>query len=241
MTETPLVRVLRREMERTGLSMNELSKKAGKNPSVVHSIISGQTLHPRTDTLEGLARGLGRRWSELAAMVSQEERQQQDDEQLAVMNDETSDQPPSGKASDQPGAGMRRLVEYDVQLSAGFGSVAAEEAAVGEWAVPRTWLPRLHGRSEECVVVEVVGDSMVPEFHAGDRVLIDTANRRPTPPGYFALWDGLGTVIKQVEHIPHSDPPTLVIRSRNPEYQTYEREAAEVQIAGRVIGLMRRL
>jgi len=241
MTDTPLVRVLRREMERTGLSMNELSKKAGKNPSVVHSIISGQTLHPRTDTLEGLARALGRRWSELAAMISQEENQQQGDEELVVMGEEPPEQSPTANASYQPGARMRRLVEYDVQLSAGFGSVAAEEAAIAERAVPRTWLPRLQGRAEECVVVEVVGDSMVPEFHAGDRVLIDTANRRPTPPGYFALWDGIGTVIKQVEHIPHSDPPTLLIRSRNPEYQTYEREAAEVQIAGRVIGLMRRL
>lgn len=145
------------------------------------------------------------------------------------------------RAAAEPNPNTRRLIEYDVQLSAGYGAVAAEEAAVAEWAVPRAWLPRLQGAQDECVVVEVVGDSMLPDFQPGDRVLVDTANRRPTPPGFFALWDGLGTVIKQVEHIPHSDPPTLRIKSRNPEYESYERLADEVQIAGRVVGLMRRL
>ena len=63
----------------------------------------------------------------------------------------------------------------------------------------------------------------------------------PVPPGIFVIWDGMGVVAKRVEHIPHSDPPKVVIQSVNPAYQTYEREAEEVSVIGRVIWLARRL
>jgi hypothetical protein len=47
------------------------------------------------------------------------------------------------------------------------------------------------------------------------------------PPGIFVIWDGMGVVAKRVEHLPHSDPPKVMIKSLNPEYQTYERDAEE--------------
>ena len=237
MITSNLQRLLAREMERQGLSMHALSLKAGLNSSAVHSILAGRSRHPRSDTLEAIGKALGYRWPDFAEMISPsaDDPDASSDRSPPLPSQENSEAEPKTRSR------TRRIVEYDVRLSAGFGAVATEEAAVDEWAVPRTWLPRLQGRPEECVVVEVVGDSMAPEFQSGDKVLIDTADRRPTPPGYFAIWDGLGTILKQVEHIPHSDPPTLRIKSRNPEYDTYERDAAEVHIAGRVIGLMRRL
>ena len=51
----------------------------------------------------------------------------------------------------------------------------------------------------------------------------------------------MGIVAKRVEHVPHSDPTKIVIKSINPEYQTYEREAEEVNIVGRVIWAAKRL
>ena len=53
--------------------------------------------------------------------------------------------------------------------------------------------------------------------------------------------DGLGLVAKRVEHKIDSDPPSLIIKSVNPDYETYERLAEEVHIAGRVIWAARRL
>ncbi len=43
------------------------------------------------------------------------------------------------------------------------------------------------------------------------------------------------------EHEPNSDPAMVVIKSVNPEYQTYERMADEVHIVGRVVWTSRRL
>ena len=48
-------------------------------------------------------------------------------------------------------------------------------------------------------------------------------------------------VAKRVEHVPNSDPPRIVVKSVNREYETYEREAEEVRIIGRVVWTSRRL
>jgi hypothetical protein len=55
------------------------------------------------------------------------------------------------------------------------------------------------------------------------------------------FWDGMGVVAKGVEHLPHSEPPKVIIKSLNPEYQNYERDAEEVNIVGRVIWAAKRL
>ena len=57
----------------------------------------------------------------------------------------------------------------------------------------------------------------------------------PVPPGIFVIWDGIGLVAKRIEHEPNSDPAMVVIKSVNPEYQTYQRMAEEVHIVGRVL------
>jgi hypothetical protein len=44
-----------------------------------------------------------------------------------------------------------------------------------------------------------------------------------------------------VEHIPNSDPPKVLIKSINREYQDYERPAEKVNVAGRVVWVAKRL
>jgi hypothetical protein len=111
-----------------------------------------------------------------------------------------------------------RVVSEMVRLVEPGGIVAVEEVDVS------TWVCR-----------------MEPLLSSGDRILIDTSQRVPAPPGIFVIWDGMGLVAKRVEHIPNSDPPKVVIKSVNPEYQSYERIAEEVNVVGRVVWLARRL
>jgi phage repressor protein C with HTH and peptisase S24 domain len=80
-----------------------------------------------------------------------------------------------------------------------------------------------------------------PEEVEGPGILIDTSQRVPVPPGIFVIWDGMGVVAKRVEHVPNSQPTKVIINSVNPQYQTYERRAEEVNIIGRVIWAARRL
>lgn len=94
------------------------------------------------------------------------------------------------------------------------------------------WYPRIDGGGRRTEAHRAA---------SGDRILVDTSQRVPVPPGIFVIWDGLGLVAKRIEHVPHSSPPTVVIRSINPEYATYERHAEDVRIVGRVIWMARKL
>ena len=61
------------------------------------------------------------------------------------------------------------------------------------------------------------------------------------PPGIFVIWDGMGLVATHVEHLPHSDPPMVVLKSLNPEYASYKRSVDEVHIVGKAIWVSRKL
>ncbi|HLI22082.1 MAG TPA: S24 family peptidase [Stellaceae bacterium] len=145
-----------------------------------------------------------------------------------------------GKAA--AAAGMMRIDELDVSASAGHGLISDSEKVVAEWQLPSE-VVRYHSSApaEALRFITVLGDSMEPTLQPGQRVLVDTGDRTPTPPGIFVVWDGLGLVVKRVQALAHSDPMRVKITSDNPKYEGYERTLAEAYIQGRVIGQWRGL
>lgn len=146
------------------------------------------------------------------------------------------------------------IKEIDIRAGAGGGGLLDPEATRDEygnsissdgeksdWAFPDYYLREIHARPDGTRIIEIIGDSMEPTLSSGDRVMIDTGARIPSPPGVFALWDGLGVVTKRVEHVPNTDPPRLHISSDNPHHESYDRTIEEVNIIGRVIWLARRM
>jgi phage repressor protein C with HTH and peptisase S24 domain len=116
------------------------------------------------------------------------------------------------------------------------------EEAKGVWLFPDSVIRHeFRARTEDLRIITIDGDSMEPLLSSGDRILIDTAQRVPVPPGIFVVWDGLGLVAKRIEHVINSAPPRVLIKSINPEYQSYERDAEEVNIVGRVVWAAKRL
>ena len=82
---------------------------------------------------------------------------------------------------------------------------------------------------------------MTPTLLDGDTVLVDMNQKSPLPPGIFVLHDGMGLVVKRLEHIPNSDPPAVRVISDNSLYSAYERTADEVNIIGRIRWFAREL
>jgi len=139
--------------------------------------------------------------------------------------------------------GFIGIPEIDVRASAGPGAFheGLEETKV-TWLFPEPIVRHeFRAPPNELRMITVDGDSMEPLLSSGDRILINTSQRVPVPPGIFVIWDGMGLVAKRVEHIPNSDPPKVLIKSVNPEYQAYERIAEEVNVVGRVVWAARRL
>lgn len=134
------------------------------------------------------------------------------------------------------GGGVHLSVGDDATLHIGADAIRAW------WEIPEGYLSELKMRRPAARIIEVTGDSMYdPAFPGapgsifpGDRLIIDTSDRRPSPAGPFAVWDGLGVVVKMVEVIQGTDPVRIRMISRNPRYSVYDATEDEAFIIGRV-------
>lgn len=160
---------------------------------------------------------------------------------LAGINNATGARPldPAAARGDASGRSIR-IEELDVRASAGAGLIGGNEKVIAEWQVPSEVVRGYStAPADEMRIITVMGDSMEPTLQPGQRVLVDTGDRKPSPPGVFVVWDGLGLVIKRVQMVPHSEPPRVKITSDNAKYEPYERTLDEAYIQGRVIGQWR--
>jgi len=136
-----------------------------------------------------------------------------------------------------------QIPEYDIAAAAGHGTFPISDSAengldpVDQWSIPRKYLAAFSERPDCLAVIRVAGDSMEPDYNAGERVLVDRSHVLPSPPGVYVLWDGLGLVLKRVEVIFGTQDPVMIrISSINSAYSTYDRALSEVHINGRVVG-----
>lgn len=124
---------------------------------------------------------------------------------------------------------------------AGMGGGGTGDGDHGQALIPRTLIEdELRAKPSDMLLIEARGQSMEPDFHHGDQILIDKRDCNPVQPGAFALWDGDGYVVKLIERVPHK-PGTYRIFSANGRYSAYEVEADLVKIMGRPVWFGRRL
>lgn len=144
--------------------------------------------------------------------------------------------PPSDRSLFAP-EGYVAVSEIDVRTVSDTGAWKDALAGTGDvWLFPEAFV-RHELRASACDLwmITAEGDSMEPNISNGDRILADVGRTVPAPPGIFVIWDGMGLVARHLEHLPHSDPPRLVLRSPNPRYGDHERPAADVRVVGRVL------
>jgi len=141
------------------------------------------------------------------------------------------------------GAGAGYGIHFSEQSRSENGIVVSTDAVRDLWGLPETFLRgELRVSRTAAKIIEIYGDSMYDpanpgapgSLFPGDRVIIDTADLRPSPPGAFALWDGTGIVVKMVEVVPRTEPAMIRLISRNPAYRPYEASIDEVRIIGRL-------
>lgn len=146
------------------------------------------------------------------------------------------------------------IPEIDVRVGAGEGSVGevisipiGEEsysghAVVGEWHAPEDYIRHeLNISTKKSVVMEVVGDSMIPTFLPGDRVIIDLRVKTMTQDGVYVISDGMSPPqIKRLTRILFTDPAEVEIISDNPAHRLQRAPLHDVHIIGRVAGRVTR-
>ena len=133
------------------------------------------------------------------------------------------------------GGGGQLVTEQQAILNEDNGQLEGGDGIIGSWAMPWDFVrSELRIDPDHARIISILGNSMEPTLKNGDRVLVDTNDKVPSPPGIFALWDGYGIVVKSVEHIHNSDPPAIRIISDNTTFSPYELVEDEANIIGRV-------
>lgn len=162
-------------------------------------------------------------------------------DEIPLVDENTMRTPRKGDTS---AANMLSIDELDVRGAGGMGAVheadslgSEPEKVLARWQMPATLIRGYTNTPAEHIkIITVVGESMVPVFNPGDKVMVDLQDLMPSPAGIFALWDGYGQIIKRLEIVPYSDPATVVLKSANAAYETRELPLEQLIINGRVIG-----
>ncbi|NIQ05261.1 MAG: S24 family peptidase, partial [Candidatus Korarchaeota archaeon] len=89
------------------------------------------------------------------------------------------------------------------------------------WEVPKDFVVgRIQGCLDDLRIIKVRGDSMIPDFYPGDRILVDTSDKAPTD-GTFIITDQYGSItVKKLQPMFGSNKVRVI--SSNPAYPTQE-------------------
>lgn len=123
---------------------------------------------------------------------------------------------------------------YDVEASAGAGSLVEQEQIAGEMAFRRDWLHRRGLQANQCALITARGDSMEPTIFDGDLLLVDTRANQIKDDAIYIIQTDHVLIVKRVQQ---GLDGTLIIISDNDKYQkqTISPSAGDkLNVAGRV-------
>ncbi|MDO8940856.1 MAG: XRE family transcriptional regulator [Methylicorpusculum sp.] len=123
---------------------------------------------------------------------------------------------------------------YDVQASAGAGSLVDNEQQISQMAFRKDWLKQKGLQASHCALIKAKGDSMEPTIHDGDLLLVDTSIDSIKDDAIYIVQADHHLIVKRLQQ---SLDGSLTIISDNQRYekQTIGPEQAKtVKIAGRV-------
>ena len=114
-----------------------------------------------------------------------------------------------------------QVPELDTRAGLGGGGLPAREVRKeGRYADPlkaEGWLfpasfvrEQLHTSAARLLVLDTTGDSMAPTIMSGERVIVDTGHKTPTPDGLYAIRDTFQCIVVKRLQVLRSSRPTRV-------------------------------
>lgn len=245
-------RYLRYVLEQTGDAPGALAKKAGVAASTLtrrlnspdHKFVLSTTTLRKIEAASGISYAAFAS-GKLGSIV---------DPRYVPLDDEgreiVSDQPVTGEGYNReswrpkiPGA----LPELDVRAGAGEGMVGeivalpmgggviSAHKVIEEWPIPMSYLREAVRDPRQAIVMAIDGDSMLPNYAPGDRVVIDLSQDRFEADGvYLISYDLRHPQVKRLQAVPLTVPPKVTIISDNPSYKNFDAELDLLRIHGRV-------
>lgn len=215
--------ITKTELERRcGMSQNSINKWRNSTPNSITLEKVAQALHTTTRDLLGLS----------------------DDSDVATQT-KTEEPTPSQQTNDEPDPAdyeypVSRIVRMPIIgiIAAGYDGEVREEH-IGDVSL---LAESLHGfPPEDCFVLRVSGNSMLPELKNGDLVLIHRQSSVDSGTIAAVMYDDCDATLKKVEYEPGCDWMLLV--PLNPDYPTKRIEKYDLnqcRILGKLVSLVER-
>lgn len=128
------------------------------------------------------------------------------------------------------------LPRFDVQASAGSGSMIHSEQVVDYFAIRRSWIrDRLRCAPENVVLIEAIGDSMEPTIGHGDLLLVDISAPKLRDSSIYVLSLDGELLVKRIERRLGGG---IAVKGDNPRYDVEVFAADQVSlltIVGQVV------
>lgn len=142
---------------------------------------------------------------------------------------------PSSYSGETVGDDFIRIPRYDVELSAGPGSMNHDNLPSSSLAFRADWLSRMAINPAKCVIVGVTGDSMEPTLYGGDLVMLDRQATTIKDMRLFGVVDVDGSAkVKRLQKVDGQ----LILHSDNRAYPADVRmgvDANRMTIIGQVV------
>jgi phage repressor protein C with HTH and peptisase S24 domain len=158
---------------------------------------------------------------------------------------ESSDAPGEESGRSHPfGPAPGQIPEIDPLAKKGSGAREVRKDGRHEdpikpdgWFFPEGFVrDQLHSAAGRLLVLDTTGDSMTPTIAPGDRVIVDTGHKTPSPDGLYAIRDTFRSiVVKRLQLLRASRPTRVKIISDNENHPSEEVALSELEIVGKVL------
>lgn len=219
-----------------GVSQDQLAIAIGMKQQGIASIEAGEVERPRK--LKEIAAAL--RTTQDYLLTGKGKKEAEDD--FEERDIDTPSRPASGIFEIDVRAGLGgggQIEGREVRHDGDYADPVKPEA----WQFPQRFMrEEIRGRESEIIILETDGDSMRPTIESGERVIVHTGMKIPSPDGVFALRDTFGNIIcKRLQVLRRGNPPRILVISDNPSHKAEEVGADEISIVGRVLYGLKRL
>ena len=112
-----------------------------------------------------------------------------------------------------------------------------ERVKAEDWAFPASFVTRqLQASAKNLLVIEAEGDAMAPTIMSGEKVIVDTGHKTPSPDGLYAIRDPFeNVIIRRLQLLRAAQPSRVKIISDNPKHAAEELELSDLEIIGKAL------
>ena len=226
-----------------GMSRSELVRLSGISKQQLSRLENGQ-IRLRLDHLKPFAPHLGYSPEQILLWGRFPGAGSGHIESSDVLREESGQEEPFGPAPGQ-------VPELDTRAGLGGGGLPAREMRKEGrhtdpiksegWLFPASFVrEQLHTSAARLLVLDTNGDSMAPTILSGERVIVDTGHKTPTPDGLYAIRDTFGCiVVKRLQVMRTAKPTRVKIISDNPNHASEEAPLADLEVVGKVLSCLK--